>query len=116
MSTSRAKGTAFETAIVDYLRDHGAPHAERRALGGAKDRGDIAGTPGFVWEAKNAKRIELATWVDEMLAECANDGSRLGAVIIKRSGKNVRRAYAVCQLDQLCMLLRQAGYLDGKDS
>lgn len=116
MSASKAKGTAFETAIVGYLRDNGAPHAERRTLAGSNDRGDIAGTPGFVWEAKNAKRLELAGWVDEMLTECANDGTRLGAVIHKRRGHNVRRAYATLQLDQLCHLLRLAGYLDGNEA
>ena len=59
---SKAKGTAWETAVVDYLRANGHPHAERRALSGNTDRGDIAGVPGVVIECKNAKTMALAAW------------------------------------------------------
>ena len=49
MSASKSKGTAWETAIVRFLKDRGWPNAERRALGGANDRGDIAGVVGVVF-------------------------------------------------------------------
>lgn len=32
MSASKDRGTRWETAVVRWLRDHGFPHAERRAL------------------------------------------------------------------------------------
>lgn len=48
MSKSKAKGTAAESAVVKYLREQGWPSAERRALNGASDRGDIAGVVGTV--------------------------------------------------------------------
>ena len=48
MNTSRRKGTAWESALVDYLIGKGWPHAERRALNGCNDKGDIAGLPGVV--------------------------------------------------------------------
>ena len=57
MSRSKARGTAWETAIVDYLRTVGAIHAERRALNGAKARGALAGLPGVVVEAKSAAKL-----------------------------------------------------------
>ena len=41
----KAIGTAAETAVVRYLAAHGFPAAERRALHGATDLGDITGTP-----------------------------------------------------------------------
>lgn len=109
---SKQKGTRFETELVDYLTTQGAPHAERRALAGTLDKGDVTGTPGVVWEAKNCQTMSLAAWVDEMLAECANASTRLGVVVHKRRGQNIRKAYCTLQLDQLCLLLREAGYLD----
>lgn len=87
MSRSKAKGTSFESAIVDYLRVRGAPHVERRALAGTADRGDIAGIPGVVIEAKAEAKQDLAGWIGELLAEMVNDGAEIGAVWAKRVGK-----------------------------
>lgn len=87
MSASKRKGTAAETAVVGYLRATGFPHAERRALNGASDRGDIAGIPGVVIEVKNTARIELAAHLDEALAERDNDGAEIAALWHKRRGK-----------------------------
>lgn len=112
MSASKRKGTSWEAALVAYLREHGAPHAERRALGGAKDRGDIAGIPGVVIEAKSAARLELAGWLAEAEAERANDGADLGVVWAKRKGKgSPADGYAVMDGATLVRLLRAAGYL-----
>jgi hypothetical protein len=112
MSRSRAKGTAWESAIVAHLRAHGVPHAERRALGGAKDRGDIAGIPGVVIEAKSAARIELAVWVDEAEAERANDHARIGVTWFKRRGKTSAGAgYVAMTGDTFLRLLADAGYI-----
>ncbi|NAE18288.1 hypothetical protein, partial [Enterococcus hirae] len=61
-------GTAAETATVRYLRTAGFPHAERRALRGTHDCGDITGTPGLAWEvkggqaAKGASDGQVAQW------------------------------------------------------
>ena len=63
MSASKAKGTAWESAIAAYLQGAGWVHAERRTLSGANDRGDVAGLPGVVIEAKNAPKLSwLAGW------------------------------------------------------
>ncbi len=87
MSRERAKGTAWETAIVTWLREQGWPHAERRALAGANDCGDIAGVYHVVIEAKSAARVELAAWLDEALQEKDNAGADLGVVWFKRRGR-----------------------------
>ena len=50
MSRNKQKGTSFETLVADFLTDNGFPYAERRALAGVNDKGDITGTPGLVWE------------------------------------------------------------------
>ena len=43
MSKQRQKGTLHETNVVAFLRDNGFPYAERRALNGQFDKGDITG-------------------------------------------------------------------------
>ena len=70
MSASRRKGTAAKTAMVRWLQAHGFPFAERRALRGRDDQGDVAGIPGIALEVKNCNRTELAVWTDEAKAEC----------------------------------------------
>ncbi len=86
MSRQRAKGTAWESEIVRFLRANGWPHAERRALGGSNDRGDIAGVIGVTIEAKNVAAFSPA-WVDEAERERKADGAWLGVVWHKRRGK-----------------------------
>ena len=111
----RRKGTTWESAIVDYLRGRGAIHAERRALNGASDRGDIAGVPSVVMEAKNAASVKLGVWVSEMRAEVANDGAAVGAVWIKRRGKSSPGdGYVVITGDDWVTLLIEAGYIPWK--
>ena len=112
MSASRRRGTAWESRIVGYLQDNGAPHAERRALNGAKDRGDVAGVPGLVCEAKAGKRMELAAWVDEAEIERANDNAAIGVVWHHRRGKaSPADGYVTMTGATFVHLLRAAGYL-----
>jgi Holliday junction resolvase len=109
---SKAKGTRFESEVVEYLQTQGAPHAERRALAGTLDKGDITGLgPGIVIECKAHKTMALAGWVDETLQEMANAAATVGVTVHKRRGTHARKSYATLQLDVLCHLLREAGYL-----
>lgn len=109
MSASKARGTAHETAIVNYLKVNGFPLTERRALSGNKDRGDIAGVmPGLVIEAKSQNRISLAEWVDEAEVEGRNDGADLAVVWAKRKGKgSVGDGYVVMTGRQFVDLLHR---------
>lgn len=86
MSASKAKGTAWESAICRYLTAEGFPAVERRALSGVNDKGDISGLP-VVVEAKNCKTTTLAAWVDEATVEAANAGVAVGVVWHHRRGK-----------------------------
>ncbi|HEX6968855.1 MAG TPA: hypothetical protein VF174_08630, partial [Micromonosporaceae bacterium] len=111
MSAQRKKGTAWETAIVQYLRANGANHAERRSLHGMQDRGDIAGVPGVVIEAKaGAWRPE---WMDKAEVERRNDGHAPVAVVWhKRRGKaSPGDGFVTMTGAQFVNLLRQAAYL-----
>jgi voltage-gated potassium channel Kch len=87
VSRAKAKGTRFETQVVEYLRTHGFSTVERRSLAGANDKGDITGLPGVVIEVKNHKAMTLAGWVDEAEAEGGNAGADLAVVWHKRRGK-----------------------------
>lgn len=90
-------GTEAETAVVRYLRDNGWPHAERRALSGAKDLGDITGCPALVWEvkggaaAKSAGPKDVDRWLDETETERLNASADIGILVKARAGYGVRR-------------------------
>lgn len=87
LNAAKSRGTRAETAVVRALRAAGFVHAERRALNGNQDRGDIAGIPGLVIEVKNHARLTLAEWVAEMETERDRDGARYGVVWHKRRGR-----------------------------
>lgn len=87
VSAARAKGTTWENAVTVFLRANGWPWAERRALAGNRDRGDVSGIPGVVIEAKAAKTIRLADWLKELDVEMVNDHATTGALFVKRIGK-----------------------------
>lgn len=92
MNKPKAIGTAAETAAVRALRQHGFPNAERRALAGTYDLGDIVGTPGIVWEvkggaaAKTASDGQVEAWLDETETERVNARAAVGVLVMQRSG------------------------------
>lgn len=88
MSKSKARGTAAEREVVRYLQNWW-PAAERRALSGNKDKGDVAGIPGVVIEVKAAQRQELAAWRRETWTEMENAGAKHCILVVKRPRKNV---------------------------
>ena len=112
--TNRSKsiGTASERAVVRYLAAHGFPAAERRALHGATDLGDITGTPSLCWEvkggeaAKDASDKRVAAWFDEAREEAGNAGATYGFLIVARRRKNVRDWWAVIDVCDLAKLVR----------
>lgn len=112
MSAEKRKGDAFERDVVRVFNEYGFPHAERAlGLGRHDDRGDVAGVPGFLIEAKNCARLELATWVDEAVREVIANGVRAGellvpVVVVKRRGKPADYAYAVMPLQPFVRLIR----------
>lgn len=94
----KAIGTATESAVVAYLRTDGFPHAERRALAGFTDLGDITGTPLVVWEVKGGHAAETASdaqiraWLQETERERANARADIGILITKRKAIGAQRA------------------------
>jgi hypothetical protein len=106
MNKPRAIGTWTETAVTRVLLRNGFPRAERSALHGAKDQGDITGTP-VCWEVKGGKAAEQASdgqvlaWMAELDDECVNKGADVGVLVLKRKGvgaANADRWWAVMWL------------------
>lgn len=111
MSKSKQKGTAAETAVVNWLIEKGRKHVERRSLNGSNDRGDIAGIPCVVLEVKNHATMKLPEWLRELDAEIINDRANTGVVIHKRRGTtNVGEWYATMTVEIWHKLLEEAGY------
>ena len=100
MNKSRAKGTAFASAVAKFFTLWGFTFAERRALFGRFDRGDIVGVPDLVIECKAEQRIDLAGYMDEVVKEIENAGAKWGVAIIKRRNASIGRAYVVQELEQ----------------
>jgi len=88
MSKAKQKGTAAETAFVNWLREQSEVYvaAERRSLQGAKDKGDVAGIPHTVIEIKSGARLEIPQWLKELDAEIENANALVGYLVIKPKG------------------------------
>jgi hypothetical protein len=104
MNKSKMKGTRFESELCQYLNARGLP-CERRALTGTQDKGDIAGIPAWVIEAKNQNSSNWAEWMDETERERRNDHADFGLLIVRRRLKVIERAYAVLPLVQAVSLI-----------
>jgi len=109
---SKQKGTEWETRVTKFLQANGFPYAERKALAGQEDQGDIKLDPygDVILEAKAAKQIQLGPWMNETQAEIENADATYGATVIKRRNHNVERAYVVMELKDWADLVVDAGY------
>lgn len=97
---SKQKGTKAESDLVKWLRGNGFPHAERLALTGSKDSGDIRLTPlgwtaGLVTievkaHATTGRGIPadglLLDWLAQAETERANAGAAHCPLILRRTG------------------------------
>lgn len=110
---SKAKGTAWETEIINYLLELGVQDAERRRLSGAFDKGDVGGIRNVVIEAKAERSYDIPGWLREAKVEATNAKADFGVVWAKRNGKTkAHDGFVLMEPDVFLHLLRQAGYLD----
>lgn len=89
---SKKKGTAAETKVVRYLTANGLS-AERRALSGNKDNGDIKliATDGTEYtlevkagkQTENYNRAQFEEWFRQAIEEGANSGCETALVIVR---------------------------------
>lgn len=110
MSKSKQKGTRAENHVVEYLKKF-YPYAERRALAGINDKGDVTGIPGVVVEVKDHAKITLSEWLKELEQEIVNADAGTGVVVAKKRGTlDVGDWYAVMPVHVWVSLLKEAGY------
>jgi hypothetical protein len=107
---NKAKGSAAERAVADYLNVRGL-EAERVPAGSNLDRGDIwvpdKSFPAI--QVKNHARLDLSGWVDDVAIQAKNAGRETGIVIHKRRGKgNPASWYVTCTLDTLITIIEGA--------
>jgi hypothetical protein len=115
MSAAKQKGTLAETAMVKYLQVNGFPGAERRALAGELDKGDITGTPSLTFEIKNCKSYSIPSWLKEAAIEKVNANADFCPVISKPHGvgvDSVGKWWFILTVEDGVKLLRDAGYGD----
>lgn len=114
MNRSKAKGTAFETALVRWLRAHGWEKADRCPARGSNDCGDVSGVldGDVVIECKDAKELRLRDWCDEAEIERARAGATYSFVALKRSGTtSPAQAYAIMRVYDMNALLLELAAL-----
>lgn len=117
----KAKGTAFETQVVDYLKSKGFKNVYRPATSGGLDTGDINGLKHpnrqAIIQNKNCKTFSLSSWLNDAVAQAKQEkvgGDALPIVVFKRPGvgtKNLGDTYALLRLEDIADLLKDAGYI-----
>ncbi|WP_328967919.1 hypothetical protein [Streptomyces sp. NBC_00239] len=95
---SKAKGTAFESLVVAYLREHHNPATHRNVQMGRLDIGDIDGYYLHALEAKAEKSITLSDYIAQANREAINAGQPFGCAVVKRRMKGAADAYVVRDL------------------
>jgi hypothetical protein len=116
MNKPKIIGTRAETAVVRFMRSAGFPQAERRALRGTLDAGDVTGCPGVCWSVKGGGQATGASdglvekWLDELDVQRQNAGAQVEVLVLQRRGigeANAGRWWAVMpgvQYETLCSL------------
>lgn len=95
---AKAKGTAFEGLVRDYLIEHHNPAARRNVQMGSKDIGDLDGYFLHALEAKAEQKITLSDYIKQANREAVHAGQPFGCAVVKRRGSNVKDAYVVRDL------------------
>lgn len=106
---NKAKGAAFETGVMKWLRDKGVL-AERLTKAGSKDEGDlvciVAGKT-YVLELKNRKAMSLPEFWAEAEVEALNYAKARGIgevppayVIVKRRNAAIEKSWVITSLEK----------------
>lgn len=118
MNRAKAIGTAAETAVVRAARSRGFPWADRYALHGRADIGDITLCPGVIVEvkggqwAKNASDSLIDDWLTETERERINARADVGFLVVQRAAvgpANAQRWSAWWRLHWLMDLMPNQG-------
>lgn len=99
-------GPKFEKDVAALLTGLTPYEVERRVQGGARDRGDLSGIPGWVHELKSEARIVLGSTMNEAQKEARNAGVDHWAAVHKRRSHHLERSYVTVELWEHARLLR----------
>lgn len=125
---SKDIGTSCETAVVKAARTRGFPLAERLALAGAGDLGDVRLTAFVHLEVKgghaaeDASDAQIEAWLVETERELGHAGAIAGALVTKRKAVGPGNAHRWNAWVRLSWLARWRCYpddivpLDGPDA
>jgi hypothetical protein len=110
VNRSKAKGTAWETACVNWLSWFIAG-VRRKVLAGSADEGDLTwGTERVVIECKNVATLAVSKWIREAEAEALNAGAEYGVVLYKVRGKGqVADGVVAMSPETFVRLIKEAG-------
>lgn len=89
MSASKQRGTETERMVVKHLQAFGWEDAERRALAGVQDKGDVINVPLFCLEVKGDRANRLPKWKAETRVEQGNARQPYCALIVRVERKPV---------------------------
>ncbi|MFJ9213042.1 hypothetical protein [Streptomyces sp. NPDC102264] len=92
---NKQKGTAWESLIVAYLRDHHNDAAHRNAQMGRLDIGDIDGYYLHAVEAKAERTITLSSYIAQANREAVHAGQPFGCAVVKRRMRGAADGYVV---------------------
>ncbi len=119
-NTAKARGSAFERGVREYLRDQGL-RVDHLRLSGTDDQGDLYVHQGdAVLELKATKRLNLSGFLKEAQLEAENyaKAQRRGGdvpasfAVVKAMGKGIGKAYVVTDLDSWIALQKRAAKHD----
>jgi Holliday junction resolvase len=91
MSKSKQRGTETERMVVNYLLENGFSRAERRALAGVADKGDVTGIEGVCIEVKGDRSNKVSAWKAETIKEAKNAGAGTYLLVVRVDYKPVER-------------------------
>jgi len=104
---AKAKGTAWETAWVNYIREHHNPGAHRNVQMGARDIGDVSGYYLHAAELKAEKTITLSDYIAQANRERVHAGEPFACAVVKRRMKGVKDGYVVRDVETDCRLMNR---------
>lgn len=80
------KGTAAETAVVNFAKTHGFPDATRKVQKGSKDEGDVDLCAHVILEVKADQSLDYPRFLRETSTERMNSGAAMAACVVKPPG------------------------------
>lgn len=104
---ARQRGTAFENWWVGLLNRAGFKYAERRALAGTNDRGDVVGIPRWCFEVKAVKQYTIPGFLAEAEAERVNAHADYAAVVLKLPRKPIEECAVIMRAGDFVRMLAE---------